>query len=69
MNVQFRIPHGDQAVTVELTVKEAMALAGYRFNQDPLLSAGARRKVKRALETALLTEDKDQPVQYEALTH
>jgi hypothetical protein len=56
MNAQHSIPHGEDKVTVELTVKEAMALGGYRFNQDSGLSAHARNQVRKALERTLLTE-------------
>lgn len=66
MNVQLLIPQGDRPITVELTAREALALAGYRFNQDPKLSAGARRKVRQKVEAALLSNQEEQ-VRYEAL--
>lgn len=66
MNGQMAIPQGNRSITVELTVKEALALAGYRFNQDPKLSAGARRKVKQAVESAFF-QQQEQPICYEAL--
>lgn len=68
MAIQLVIPQGGQSITVELTVKEAMALAGYRFNQDTKLSAGAKRKLKQAFETTLLGEQ-ELPLPYEALAH
>lgn len=68
MAVQLMIPQGDRVMTVELTVKEAMALAGYRFNQDTGLSAGAKRKLKHAVEAALLQQE-EPPLHYEAIAH
>lgn len=48
------IPQGEQTVTVELTVKEALALGGARFNQNPQLLLNARRKVAKAIDRKLL---------------
>ncbi|WJH35093.1 hypothetical protein MJA45_22435 [Paenibacillus aurantius] len=57
MNSQVTIPQGEQKVTVELTVKQAMALTGLRFNQNPDLAADARRQLKKSLERTLLHSD------------
>ena len=32
---QVKIPHGEETIQVELTVKEAIALTGIRFNAEP----------------------------------
>lgn len=59
MNSSVIIPHGDEKITVELTVKEAIALSGgVRFLQGKDILTGARRKVKQTLEQKLLTETK-----------
>ena len=49
MNEEIMIPQGDEKVMVELTVKEAMALTGIRFNRSDLQSE-AKGKIRRALE-------------------
>ncbi|WP_187385756.1 hypothetical protein [Gorillibacterium timonense] len=54
MAVQVAIPQGEKKVTVELTVKEAMALGGYRFNDDPHLRTDARKRVLDSLDKTLL---------------
>lgn len=50
MNSNVLIPNGDEKIKVELTVKEAIALTGVRFNQQPGLVLEARRKLKHILE-------------------
>lgn len=56
MNQALFIPQGNEKITVELTVKEAMALSSdVRFNQDRKLLAGAKAKVRRSLESKLMT--------------
>ena len=55
MEAPFAIPNGDETITVELTVKEALALSGgvrFRPQGDPAVSA--RRKMRRTLERKLL---------------
>ncbi|MEO3945688.1 hypothetical protein [Gorillibacterium sp. CAU 1737] len=54
MSVQVAIPQKEKKVTVELTVKEAMALGGYRFNDDPKLRTDARKRVLDSLDKTLL---------------
>lgn len=66
--MNMMIPHGDETVTVELTLKEAMALSGYRFNQNAKQLAFARRKVKKALDRQMIGEA-GQEIRYEELTH
>lgn len=47
---------GTEQVTVELSVKEAMALStGVRFNAEPSLAAEAKRKVRSKVEQHLLS--------------
>lgn len=66
MNETLNIPQGEEKITIELTVKEAMALTGFRFNQNPKQLAFARRKVKNALDRQVLGEA---PIAYEKLVH
>lgn len=47
------IPNGDEMIKVELTVKEAIALSGIRFNEQPDLVLEARKKLKNSLESRL----------------
>lgn len=62
------IPQGDQVVTVELTLKEAMALSGYRFIHNPEQLAVARSKVRKALDSHYISEAETK-IAYEELTH
>ncbi|CAG7626695.1 hypothetical protein PAESOLCIP111_02841 [Paenibacillus solanacearum] len=49
--------HGEEKVMLELSLKEAMALAaGVRFNNDLRIAAEARKKVRKTIETMLLPE-------------
>jgi len=49
------IPLGNHKLTLELTVKEAMALSsGAHFRGNPRLVAEARQKVRQTLEGVLL---------------
>ncbi|CAH1190096.1 hypothetical protein PAECIP111893_00173 [Paenibacillus plantiphilus] len=50
MNTQVKIPHGDEKVTVELTRKEMMALAGIRFHGNHNIEVSARKKLNEMLE-------------------
>ncbi|AJY73700.1 hypothetical protein [Paenibacillus beijingensis] len=50
MNASIKIPHGDDKVTVELTVKELMALTGVRFHGNHRLEVIARKKLNNILE-------------------
>jgi hypothetical protein len=47
---QVKIPHGEEKIMVELTVKEAIALTGIRFNSEPQIMFDARKKLKESLE-------------------
>jgi hypothetical protein len=42
---QVKIPHGEETIQVELTVKEAIALTGIRFNAEPKIKSEARKKL------------------------
>lgn len=53
MNSNVSIPKGDDKIVVELTVKEAIALSGVRFNEDPALVFEARKKLKHFVEDKL----------------
>lgn len=50
MESQVKIPKGDDKITVELTVKEAIALTGIRFNNEPHLKLEARKKLMEHLK-------------------
>lgn len=50
MNTQVKIPQGDSKVTVELTIKELMALAGIRFHGNHNIEVSARKKLNEVLE-------------------
>jgi len=50
MDDLLKIPQGDVTVTIELTVKELMALTGVRFQDNNTISAAARKKLIDALE-------------------
>ncbi|MCD1259410.1 hypothetical protein B5M42_011250 [Paenibacillus athensensis] len=67
MSNPLAITGGTETVSVELTVKEALALgAGVKFSRQPALSAEAKRKVLRTLERKLLPHAA-QTIPYEAL--
>ncbi|MFM9328634.1 hypothetical protein [Paenibacillus mesotrionivorans] len=68
MTTHVLVPQGEERITVELTVKEAMALSGFRFNQNSGQLADARRKVRSALDSQVMKES-DIPLLYEELTH
>ncbi|MWC29056.1 hypothetical protein [Paenibacillus sp. MMS18-CY102] len=50
MNTGLKIPHGEDKVKVELTVKELMVLAGARFPNNHVLEVAARKKLNEVLE-------------------
>jgi hypothetical protein len=52
----FAIPQGEQKITVELTIKEAIALSGMRFNQQPQLMVSARKKIQGILNQKLFVD-------------
>ncbi|WP_373230105.1 hypothetical protein [Cohnella sp.] len=50
MSAGVRIPQGDDTVKVELTVKEAMALAGAKFPNNHNIEVSARKKLNLIIE-------------------
>ncbi|MFB9325223.1 hypothetical protein ACFFSY_04730 [Paenibacillus aurantiacus] len=63
MNGQVKIPQGDQKVTVELTMKELMALAGIRFHGNHNIEVSARKKLNSVLEEKYEIESGNPPRQ------
>ncbi|MBB3108704.1 hypothetical protein FHS18_000732 [Paenibacillus phyllosphaerae] len=59
MMTQVKIPQGDQKVTVELTMKELMALAGIRFHGNHNVEVSARKKLNHVLEEKYELENND----------
>ncbi|MBJ6361477.1 hypothetical protein ACFOQM_09290 [Paenibacillus sp. GCM10012307] len=49
MSTTIKIPQGEEKVTVQLTVKELMALSGIRFHGNHKLEIEARKKLNDAL--------------------
>lgn len=45
-----KIPQGDEVLTVELTVKELIALTGVRFNNNHAVKISATKKLNHVLE-------------------
>jgi len=58
METMFKIPNGEEKITVELTVKEALALAGARF-LEPSVVLDARKKVKTTIEEKVLSQQQN----------
>ena len=58
---QVKIPHGDEKVTVQLTVKELMALTGVRFRDNHKIEVAARKKLNEVLEETYEIEPKQPP--------
>ncbi|CAM3666289.1 hypothetical protein [Marinicrinis lubricantis] len=54
MNSQVKVPKGDEKITIELTVKEAIALTGVRFNGEPQLKRAATKKLMEQLDQTAL---------------
>ncbi|MEF3302851.1 hypothetical protein [Paenibacillus sp. GYB003] len=55
MNAAFEIPNGDETITIELTVKEAMALGGgIRFRPESKVALSAKKKVRKVLERKMI---------------
>lgn len=50
MITEAKSQHGSDKVLVELTVNEAMALTGIRFNENREVAKSARRKLNSAIE-------------------
>lgn len=62
----FQIPNGDETITIQLTVKEALALSGgQKFLPKSQVALNAKRKLRRELEHRLLPES--QKVHYYTL--
>lgn len=54
-----KIPHGDEVVTVELTVKELIALTGVRLYDNNSSKISAYKKLNHTLEKAWSTDKED----------
>ncbi|OCT11919.1 hypothetical protein A8709_29085 [Paenibacillus pectinilyticus] len=54
-NSFVQIPQGEEIIRVEMTVKEALALTGAKFNANHKLETDAIKKLKQSLEHKLLT--------------
>lgn len=68
MSTTAKIPHGDDKVTVELTVKELMALTGVRFHNNHGVEISARKKLNEVLVGTYEREQEDKnPISYELL--
>ncbi|RCW42155.1 hypothetical protein [Paenibacillus prosopidis] len=68
MSTSAKIPHGDDKVTVELTVKELMALTGVRFHNNHGVEISARKKLNEVLVGTYERELEDKsPISYELL--
>lgn len=50
MHTDVKCSQQNEKVMVELTVREAMALTGIRFNEDRHVAASAKRKLNSAIE-------------------
>lgn len=53
----IKIPQGDETMKVELTIKEAMALAGIKFHGNHNVEVSAKRKVQEAIDSQYGIED------------
>jgi hypothetical protein len=56
MDSNIMIPQGEEKITIELSVKEALALSGVRFAHNHELALDARKKVQQSIENKLKTE-------------
>ncbi|WP_342768195.1 hypothetical protein [Cohnella lupini] len=56
LNTSVRIPQGDDTVKVELTVKEAMALAGIKFHNNHTIEVSAKKKLNHVIEDHYIEE-------------
>ena len=50
MNANVKIPQGEEKIVIELSLKEAIALTGVRFNNDHDLASDARKKIKESID-------------------
>lgn len=53
-----KIPQGDDTMKVELTIKEAMALAGIKFHSNHDVEVSAKRKLQEALDSQYRFEER-----------
>ncbi|MFX3635072.1 MAG: hypothetical protein ACE3L7_19040 [Candidatus Pristimantibacillus sp.] len=67
MSQPTKILHGDDKVTIELTVKELMSLSGIRFHNNHLVEVSARKKLNLALEETYQLDSNDKPIDYQLL--
>lgn len=51
----LQIPHGEEIIRVEMTVKEALALTGAKFPQNQKLETDAIKKLKQSLADKMFT--------------
>jgi hypothetical protein len=58
MNTSVRIPQGDDTLKVELTVREAMALAGVKFPNNHTIEVSARKKLNHIIEDHYIEENR-----------
>jgi hypothetical protein len=58
MNTSVRIPQGDDTLKVELTVREAMALAGVKFPNNHTIEVSARKKLNHIIEDHYIEESR-----------
>jgi hypothetical protein len=58
MNTVVRIPQGDDTLKVELTVKEAMALAGIKFHNNHTIEVSAKKKLNHIIEDRYIEENR-----------
>jgi hypothetical protein len=53
MDSNIMIPQGEEKITIELSVKEALALSGVKFAHNHELALDARKKVQQSIENKL----------------
>jgi hypothetical protein len=56
MDSNVMIPHGEEKITIELSVKEALALSGVKFAHNHELALDARKKVQQSIENKFKNE-------------
>jgi hypothetical protein len=54
MTPEVMVPHGEEKIMIELTVKEAIALTGIKFHEQPELLTAAKKKLKQTVENKVL---------------
>lgn len=58
MTSTVKIPQGDDTMKVELTIKEAMALAGIKFHSNHNIEVSAKKKIQEALDSQYHLEER-----------